>query len=184
VPALEHPVNERDRVRIMRIASTVSSGLVAALAVAGLAAAPAHAASPYPVNIRVHEHKATEFDPNWLFESPCFNAVGDLTEVLNAEAHALAAGLDVDGNFVAPMHVQKTVEESVLFVPYDSSLPTYSGHSSVHVTNTEDSPNAGFSNTVTLRGSDGSHLVLHQNVHIRVKANGIALTVENDNAHC
>jgi hypothetical protein len=168
----------------MRIAISILSGCVTALAVVSLAAPPAYAASPYPVNIRVHNHQATEFDPNWLFESPCFNAVGDLTEVFNAEAHALASGLDVDGNFVAPMHVQETVEESVLFVPYDSSLPTYSGHSSVHVTNTEDSPNAGFSNTVILRGSDGSHIVLHQNVHIRVKANGIDLAVENDKAHC
>jgi hypothetical protein len=140
---------------------------------------------PYTVNVRLHAHKAIEFDPNWLFEAqPCFVATGDLTEVFNAEAHALAAGIDDQGNFVAPLHVQETVEESVLFDPYDPTLPTYSGHSTVHVTNFEDSPNAGFTNTVVLRGTDGSHLLFHQDVHILVKPSGIVLSVDHAHARC
>jgi hypothetical protein len=140
---------------------------------------------PYTVNLRLHAHKAIEFDPNWLFEAePCFVTTGDLTEVFNAEAHALAAGIDDQGNFVAPLHVEKTVEESVLFVPYDPTLPTYTGHSTVHVTNFEDSPNAGFTNTVVLRGTDGSHLLLHQDVHILVKPSGIVLSVDHAHARC
>ena len=63
--------------------------------------------------------------------------------------------MDDQGNLVPPMHVAKTVEESLLVVPTDPRLPTYTGHSTVHVTNSEDSPNAGFTNTITLRGTDG-----------------------------
>ena len=143
------------------------------------------AAGPYPVNIRVHAHQALEFDPNWLFDgAPCFVATGDLTEVFNAEGHALAAGIDGGGNFIAPMHVESTVEESVLFDPYDPALPTYSGHATVHVTNFEDSPNAGFSNTIVLRGTDGSHLLFHEDLHINVKSTGVALFVDHKHARC
>jgi hypothetical protein len=163
--------------------------IVCVLAVVGAAiggqSATAFAASPYPVNMRLHAHQSVEFDPNWQFDAqPCFVATGDLTEVFNAEAHALAAGIDDQGNFIAPLHVQETVEESVLFVPYDPALPTYSGHSTVHVTNLEDSPHAGFTNTVVLRGTDGSHLVFHEDLHINVKPTGVDLFVDHMHATC
>ena len=65
-----------------------------------------------------------------------------------------------------------------------SIRPTYSGHSTVHTTNSEDSPNAGFTNTVILRGTDGSHLVFHENLHIVVKATGVDLFVDHRHASC
>lgn len=83
-----------------------------------------------------------------------------------------------------PLHVEKTVEESLLVVPDDAMLPTYTGHSTVHVANFEDSPNNGFTNTVVLRGTDGSHLLFHENVHILVKPSGIELFVDNVHAQC
>ncbi|MDT7545711.1 MAG: hypothetical protein QOE99_1821 [Actinomycetota bacterium] len=147
--------------------------------------ATALAAGPYPVNVDIHAHQAVEFDPSFFFDAaPCFAAIGDLTEVFNGEAHALAAGLDSQGNFLPPMHVQKNVEESVLFDPVQPGLPTYSGHSAVHVTNFEDSPNAGFTNTVILTGTDGSHLLFHEDVHILVKATGIVFFVDHKHARC
>jgi hypothetical protein len=147
--------------------------------------ATALAAGPYPLNVDVHAHQSLEFDPSFFFDaSPCFAATGDLTEIFNGEAHALAAGVDTQGNFLPPMHVQTNVEESVLFDPYDPALPTYSGHAAVHVTNFEDSPNAGFTNTVILRGADGSHLLFHENVHILVKAGGIRFFVDHKHARC
>jgi hypothetical protein len=148
-----------------------------------LAAGPA-AAGPWPVNIHATAHKQIEFDPNWNFDSPCFTATGDLTEVLNASAHALASGIDADGNFVAPMHVTQNVTETVHFVPYDKSLPTYHGRAVVHTTNEENSPRAGFTNTVVLWGSDGSHFVMHENLRIVVKANGIDLFTDHTSVHC
>ncbi|MDT5211710.1 MAG: hypothetical protein QOF67_4125, partial [Mycobacterium sp.] len=137
------------------------------------------------VNVHVVTHQAVEFDPHWLFDAaPCFVTMGDLTEVFNAEGHALAAGIDDQGNFVAPLHVQQNVEESILFDPYDPALPTYTGHATVHTTNLEDSPHAGFTNTVILRGTDGSHLLFHQNVQILVKASGAVFSVDHQHARC
>jgi hypothetical protein len=62
------------------------------------------------------------------------------------------------------------------------ALPTYTGNSTVHQSNFADSPNAGFANTITLHGTDGSHLLLHQNVHALVEANGIDVSVDNHHA--
>jgi hypothetical protein len=148
--------------------------------------ATALAASPYPVHVDVHAHQSLESDQNFFFDAaPCFAAVGDLTEIFNGEAHALAAGVDEQGDvFLPPMHVQTNVEESVLFDPYDPALPTYSGHSAVHVTNYENSSNAGFTNTVILRGTDGSHLLFHEDLHILVKASGIAFLTDHKHARC
>ena len=157
----------------------LSSALVALAVVAA-----ALGASPYTVNLTLIAHKAVEFDPGIVIGEPCLASTADVTEVFNGEVHVLAAGMDDQGNFVPPMHVAKTVEESLLVVPTDPRLPTYTGHSTVHVTNSEDSPNAGFTNTITLRGTDGSHLLFHENVHILVKANGIDLAVDNVHFSC
>lgn len=141
--------------------------------------------SPYTVNMTLRVHKAIEFDPGFLVDAaPCFVTTADVTEVFNGEAHLLAAGIDDQGNLVPPFHFEKTVEESLLIVPDDPTLPTYTGHSTVHVANFEDSPNAGFTNTITLRGTDGSHLLFHENVHILVKPNGIDVSIDNVHAQC
>ena len=143
------------------------------------------AASPYPLNVHVVSHQAVEVDRNWLFDgAPCFVALGTLTEVFNAEGHALAAGIDADGNFLPPMHVQQTVEESILFVPYNAALPIYTGHATVHTTNDENSPHAGFTNTVILRGTDGSHMLFHEDLQLLAKASGVVLSVDHQHAQC
>jgi hypothetical protein len=143
------------------------------------------AASPYTVNMTIQAHKAIEFDPGFLVDAePCFVTTADVTEVFNGEAHVLTAGIDDDGNFIPPLHFEKTVEESLLVVPDDPTLPTYTGHSTVHLRNFENSPNAGFTNTITLRGTDGSHLLFHEDQHMLVKASGIDLTVDHAHASC
>jgi hypothetical protein len=154
-------------------------------AVIGGTAGTSLAGSPYTVNMTLRAHKAIEFDPGFLVDAePCFVTTADITEVLNGEAHILAAGIDNQGNLVPPFHFEKTVEESLVIVPNDPALPMYTGHSTVHQSNFEDSPNAGFTNTITLRGTDGSHLLFHENVHVLVKANGIDLSVDNVHASC
>jgi hypothetical protein len=168
----------------MRATRLLAVGVFAMLFVVSTAVT-SFAGGPYTVNQHINAHKEIEFDPNWVYEAePCFVAVGDLTEVFEAEAHALAAGIDEEGNFVAPMHVEKTVTESVEFDAYDPALPDYTGHSTVHLTNFEDSPNAGFTNTVTLTGTDGSHLIFHETVHILVKSTGITLVVDRVTVSC
>ena len=159
-------------------------GFLVVLGVAAAGVPQSFAGSPYTVSIHISAHKELEFDPAWHIESPCYDAVGDLSEIFNGEAHVLAAGIDAQGNFVAPLHVEKTVEESILFVPYDPSIATLSGHSTVHVRNFEDSANAGFTNTVVLTGSDGSHFVFHEDVHILVTPSGIEFFVDHQQVHC
>jgi hypothetical protein len=51
------------------------------------------------------------------------------------------------------------------------------------VGNPENSPNGLSTNTITLHGTDGSQLLMHENVHILVKANGVDLFVDNAFAH-
>ena len=165
----------------MRRGFLLLSATLIALSVVSAAAAD----SPYTVNLTLRAHKAIEFDPGFLVDaSPCFVTTADVTEVFNGEIHVLAAGIDEQGNFVPPLHYEKTVEESLLVIPDDPTLPTYTGHSTVHVSNFENSPNAGYTNTIVLRGTDGSHLLFHENVHILVKANGIDLAVDHVHFSC
>jgi hypothetical protein len=117
------------------VVTAFAAGLV------GGTAATSLADSPYTVNMTLHTHKGIEFDPGFLVDaSPCFVTTADVTEVFNGEFHVLAAGIDDQGNLVPPLHFEKTVEESLLIVPDDPTLPTYSGHPTAHVSNFENSP--------------------------------------------
>jgi hypothetical protein len=147
------------------------SAFVAALI--GATATGTRAESPYTVNLTLREHKAVEFDPGFQVDaSPCFVTTADVTEVYTVEVHVLAAGIDDQDNLIPPLHVEQTREESLLVVPNEPTIPTYRGHSTAHETNPPDSPNAVSTNTITLHGTDGSQLLMHENVHILVKANG------------
>ena len=171
----------RRRTRAIKLLCAIA---LAATLIGGTAGT-SHADNPYTVNITQHAHKGIEFDPGFLVDaSPCFVTTADVTEVFNGELHILAAGIDDQDNFLPPFHFEKTVEESLQIVPDDPNLPTYTGHSTVHLRNTEDSPNAGFTNTIVLRGTDGSHLLFHEEVHILVKANGVDLAVDHVHASC
>jgi hypothetical protein len=148
-------------------------------ALAGGAATSSSADSPYTVNVTLRAHKAIEFDSDVQFDTPCLVTTADVTEVFNVEAHVLAAGIDDQGNFIEPLHVEQAREESLQIVPNDPALPTYTGHSTAQFTNFPSSPNTVSTNTITLRGTDGSHLLSHENIHILVKPSGITLFVDN-----
>jgi hypothetical protein len=159
--------------------------LICVVALALATAASSSAERTFPINMTLpKQHKVVEFDPATLIDaSPCFVATADVTEVFNVEVHILASGIDDQDNLIPPLHVEQTREESLLVVPNDPTLPTYRGHSTAHETNPPDSPNAVMSNTITLHGTDGSQLLMHENVHILVKANGIDLFVDHGFAH-
>ena len=167
--------------RLLRLAvfTTVVAALVAGSATTSLAE------SPYPVHVNVNLQKQIEFDQATFVDAgSCFQTTADVTEVFNVEVHAIAAGVDADENLIPPLHAEQTREESLLIVPTDPTLPTYSGHSTAHVTNPDDSPNFGGTNTVTLHGSDGSNLTSHENIHVLLKANGVDLVVDNMKFSC
>jgi hypothetical protein len=168
----------------MRLLRLVALTAVAAALVGG-AATTSLAENPYPINVKENLQKQIEFDPGTFVNAgSCFQATADVTEVFNVEVHALASGVDAEDNLIPPLHAEQTREESLLIVPTDPTLPTYRGHSTAHVTNPENSPNAVGTNTITLHGSDGSNLISHENVHVLVKANGIDLSVDNAHFSC
>lgn len=158
------------------------TGAVAALM--GATAASSGAERTYPVNLTLHMHKAIEFDPGFLVDaSPCFVTTADVTEVYNVVLHVLASGIDDQDNLVPPLKVDQTREESLLIVPNDPAIPTYRGHSTAHVRGPENSANGVSTNTITLHGADGSQLLMHENIHVLVKANGADLFVDHAFAH-
>jgi hypothetical protein len=152
----------------------------------GGTAASSSAGSPYTINVTERVHKTIEFDAAVSFDTPCLVATTDVTEVFNEQVHILAAGIDDQGNYLEPLRIEDAREESLLIVPNDPTLPIYTGHSSAHTTNLPTSPNAVSTNTIVLRGTDGSHLLSHENVHLLVKPSGIDLFVDNFNvqANC
>lgn len=161
--------------------------LVCVVTVALATAASSSAERTYPINLRFPEHNAVEFDPGVLIDAPpCLVTTADVTEVYTVEEHVLAAGVDDQDNLIPPFHVQQTREESLLVVPNDPSLPTYTGHSTAHVSNPENSPNSLSTNTITLHGADGSQLLMHENVHFLAKATGIDLFFDHrfERVHC
>jgi len=147
-------------------------------------AASSSAERAFPINLRFSQHNEVEPDPGTFIDaSPCFVGTADVTEVYTEEVHAIASGIDDQDNLIPPLHAEQTREESLLIVPTDSTLPTYTGHSTAHETNPPDSPNAVMTNTITLHGTDGSQLLMHENVHILVKANGVNLVVDHEFPH-
>jgi hypothetical protein len=169
--------NKLGRRTVRSVKPLCITAFVAALA--GGTAASSSAENPYTVNVTLSAHKAIEFDAAVLFDTPCLVATTDVTEVFNEQVHILAAGIDDEGNFVEPLHIEDAREESLQIVPTDPALPTYTGHSSAHTTNLETSPNTGTTNTIELRGTDGSHLLSHENIQVLVKPSGITLFVDN-----
>jgi hypothetical protein len=151
-----------------------------AVALVGATAASSSAERTYPINLTIRMHKAIEFDPGFPIDaSPCFVTTADVTEIYNVEVHILASGIDDQDNLIPPLHVEQTREESLAVVPNDPTLPTYRGHSTAHVSNPENSPYALSTNTITLHAADGSQLLMHGNVHVLVKANGVDLFVDH-----
>jgi hypothetical protein len=108
-----------------------------------------------------------------------------LSSMPTVEKELVAHGVTFT-NSTEPLHIEDTREESLTIIPHDPSLPTYTGHSTAHTTNLPTSPNAVSRNTITLRGTDGSHLLSHENVHLLVKPSGITLFTDHLNirAHC
>jgi hypothetical protein len=155
-----------------------------AAALVGATAASSSAERTYRINLRFSEHKAVELDPSVPIDAPpCLVTTADVTEVYTVEVHVLASGVDDQDNLIPPFHVEQTREESLLVVPNDPTLPAYTGHSTAHVSNPENSANGLSTNTITLHGTDGSQLLMHENVHFLIKGNGIDLFFDHEFAH-
>lgn len=109
--------------------------------------------------------------------NPCTGDPGTLTTTLNDVFHTT---INKNGSWFTG-----TLTGSVLFVPDDPSLPTYTGH----VTNwfgDENNLQNGvehFTSNIEALGSDGSHLKFHGNGVTTLNANGV-VTVSFANFFC
>src|SRR5919204_6807743 len=108
----------------------------------------------------------------------CTGDVGTLTLAFNFVFHVTA-------NAAGGEEATRVITGSVLFVPDDPSLPTYTGHFTLlfgNEINFQNDLEQKVSNIEAI-GSDGSHLKEHQNVQLTTNANGV-VTVSFDKMHC
>ena len=80
-----------------------------------------------------------------------------------------------------------TAEGTVTFTPDDAQGVSASGHFTEWVGDSFNNKNEVHTNTSTfnLKGSDGSHIVVHETFHLSTNANGVITAVfDNLDVHC
>ena len=109
---------------------------------------------------------------------PCSGALGTLTLTYNDVFHGtmLANGTS---------WFTGTITGTLLFVPVDSSNPSYTGHFTQWFGDENNLRNGVEASTfnVNATGSDGSHLLYHENDQAALNANGV-VTVSFDHSFC
>ena len=109
---------------------------------------------------------------------PCSGALGTLTLTYNDVFHGtmLANGTS---------WFTGTLTGTLLFIPVDSSNPTYTGHFTQWFGDENNLKNDVEPSTFNVNaiGSDGSHLVFHENDQAAMNANGV-VTVSFQHAFC
>lgn len=122
------------------------------------------------------DKNVVEVDPG--NQNPCSGAVGLLTLTYSDAFHGttLANGTS---------WFTGTITGSLSFVPDDASNPSYTGHFTQWFGDDNNLKNGVENGTfnVTALGSDGSHLLYHENDQAATNANGI-ITVTFDHAFC
>lgn len=109
--------------------------------------------------------------------NPCSGADGTLTLTYNDVFHGT---INKTGSWFTG-----TLTGTLLFVPLDPSQPTYSGHFTNWFGDENNLKNDVEPSTfnVNASGSDGSHLVFHENDQATMNANGV-ITVSFQHAFC
>jgi hypothetical protein len=109
--------------------------------------------------------------------NPCTGADGTLTLTFNDVFHGT---INKTGSWFTG-----TVTGTLLFVPLDSSQPTYTGHFTNWFGDENNHRNGVEHSTFNVNawGSDGSHLLFHDNAQATMNANGV-ITVSFDHAFC
>ncbi len=161
--------------------------MVVVLAVLFLGVMAGSAQASKPITMTFHEKNATETFHDVI---PCMGE-GTITTTENGVFHVTAAGIDDQGTpdpeddqFIPPYHVTGTFTGTVVAVPDDPSLPTFTGHFTQWFGENSNTKNfaATFTFTVIGRGSDGSTLKFHETAHFSVSAQGA--TLEFDKLRC
>jgi len=141
-----------------------------------------------PVTLTFHERGVSDTFHDVI---PCLDAPATITTTGNGVFHVTAAGIDDNGTsdpdddtFIPPSHVTGTFSGTVVAVPDDSSLPTFTGHVTQWFGENSNRQNvaATFTFTVILKGSDGSVIKFHETAHFSATPAGA--TLEFDKARC
>jgi hypothetical protein len=108
--------------------------------------------------------------------NPCTGGTGTFTQTLKGVAHTTIAN--------GVVHYTNTVEGTVAFVPDAPSQASYSGHGAFWdggSFNVSDGIGVGrFADNVNVRGTDGSHIVSHENAYATLDANGNPISIKFD----
>src|SRR6266545_5810805 len=165
--------------------------MVVVLAVLFLGVTAGSARASKPVTVTFHEKNATESFHDVI---PCLEggAGATITTTENGVFHVTAAGIDDQGTpdpeddvFIPPYHITGTFTGTVVAVPDDPSLPTYTGHFTTWFGENSNAKSFVDTDTFTViaHGSDGSIIKFHDTFHVTVNAQG-QVTVEFDKPHC
>jgi hypothetical protein len=114
---------------------------------------------------------------------PCQESLGayDITLTERVVFHVTAAGIDEDGNFVAPYHITGTVTGTFVAVPSDGTGPTFTGHFTQRFPGeTEMITHSTGTITFSIQGtsSDGSRISFHAVSHYQINALGVEVGFE------
>ena len=156
--------------RLVRIAAVVGgAGLIMA------AATPAALAGGNGAQtFTQHRH---DFTRTHKGRNPCTGDRGMLTTTVNEVFHGT---INKTGSWFTG-----TLTGTLLFVPVDSNQPTYRGHFTNWFGDENNLRNGVEHSTLNVNawGSDGSHLVFHENDQAAMNANGV-VTVSFQHAVC
>ena len=152
----------------------VSAGVLAAV-VALLATGAALAAGRGTVTITQHAQDVVLFSDHDV--NPCNGEPGTVTAIAANEVFHVTFFTNGDEFWVTG-----TDEGSVTFTPDDPSGVSASGHFAAWFGESFNEKNdvQHFTNTFNLRGTDGSHVVVHETAHLSTNAAGV-VTVNFDN---
>jgi hypothetical protein len=151
-----------------------AAGLAAIVAVLAAGAALADAGGRGTVTITQHAHNVLLFsDPD---VNPCNGEPGTVTAIAVNEVIHITFFTNGDEFWVTG-----TDEGTVTFTPDDPSGVSASGHFAAWFGESLNEKNdvQHFTNTFNLRGTDGSHIVVHETAHLSTNAAGV-VTVNLD----
>jgi hypothetical protein len=113
---------------------------------------------------------------------PCHPELGPYEVTLAGRGvfHVTAAGIDEEGNLIAPFHFTGTTAGTFVWVPSDGTGPTFTGSFTQRVGENVNTQNR--TETVAFRlhatGSDGSHFPVREIFHVTINALGVEVTFD------
>lgn len=115
-------------------------------------------------------HNATD---TFVDVIPCLGVPGTITLTYNGVFH-------VTVNKAGDLWATGTETGSLIAVPLDTSLPTYTGHFTAWFGTSDNNQNSVDHSTFSIRatGSDGSTITFHDTAHMSTNANGVILSFD------